>query len=271
MLKESEFHVKERQGWEQSAPGYLRGFARLTIQAGMRALQVVGAGPGKRLLDAACGPGNVTALAAQVGAQAVGVDFSREMIHYARRQHPGGKFLVGDVLDLPLVDESFDCVVMDFVIHHLEFPERALGQIFNKLKPGGKVAFTHWARADQAVLFGFMNTALQRHRRDHPARPPGSSFDRFNDPIECQRFLIACDFVHPQVEMVPQIWRLDTPDEAYEAMLTGTVRIRSTLAAQTPEIRFKIFQEVVEQVSDYRVGEYIELPMPAMLSWAEKC
>jgi ubiquinone/menaquinone biosynthesis C-methylase UbiE len=51
-------------------------------------LDAVGAGPGKRVLDIATGPGYVAARAAERGADPVGLDFSETMLAYTRsRSH----------------------------------------------------------------------------------------------------------------------------------------------------------------------------------------
>jgi cyclopropane fatty-acyl-phospholipid synthase-like methyltransferase len=44
---------------------------------------------GTRLLDVASGPGELTARAAQRGADVIGVDIAPEMVALARKKHPG--------------------------------------------------------------------------------------------------------------------------------------------------------------------------------------
>lgn len=70
---------------------------------------------GSRVLDAGCGPGRVGAELAAAGHDVVGVDVDPVLIEAAEADHPGPRWLVGDLaeLDLPAagVPESFDAIV----------------------------------------------------------------------------------------------------------------------------------------------------------------
>lgn len=68
----------------------------------------MGAGPGVRLLDVACGTGYVAALATSRGAAAIGVDFVASMVGEAKKLHPSTEYREGDAEALPFPDESFD-------------------------------------------------------------------------------------------------------------------------------------------------------------------
>jgi SAM-dependent methyltransferase len=70
---------------------------------------------GSRVLDAGCGPGRVGAFLHEVGHQVVGVDADPLLIAAAEEDHPGPRWLVGDLaeLDLPAqgIAEPFDAIV----------------------------------------------------------------------------------------------------------------------------------------------------------------
>lgn len=70
---------------------------------------------GSRVLDAGCGTGRVGGLIAAAGHDVVGVDLDPALIAAAREDHPGPRWLVGDLseLDLPAqgIVEGFDVVV----------------------------------------------------------------------------------------------------------------------------------------------------------------
>ncbi|OBB58105.1 SAM-dependent methyltransferase [Mycobacterium sp. 852013-51886_SCH5428379] len=70
---------------------------------------------GARILDAGCGPGRVGGYLAEVGHDVVGVDVDPELIEAAEHDHPGPRWLVGDLaeLDLPArgIAEPFDVIV----------------------------------------------------------------------------------------------------------------------------------------------------------------
>jgi SAM-dependent methyltransferase len=69
---------------------------------------------GARILDAGCGPGRLGGYLATVGHHVVGVDVDPVLIEAAEQDHPGPRWLVGDLaeLDLPAcgITEPFDVI-----------------------------------------------------------------------------------------------------------------------------------------------------------------
>jgi SAM-dependent methyltransferase len=65
---------------------------------------------GSRVLDAGCGPGRVGGHLASVGHDVTGVDVDPVLIDAAEQDHPGPRWLVGDLAELDLPDR-FDAIV----------------------------------------------------------------------------------------------------------------------------------------------------------------
>ncbi|MCT2584464.1 class I SAM-dependent methyltransferase [Actinophytocola gossypii] len=63
-----------------------------------------------RVLDAGCGPGRVGGALAEAGHDVVGVDVDPVLIEAAQQDHPGPRWLVGDLAELDLPDR-FDAIV----------------------------------------------------------------------------------------------------------------------------------------------------------------
>lgn len=70
---------------------------------------------GSRVLDAGCGPGRVGGYLHRVGHTVVGVDYDPALIAAAEEDHPGPRWIAGDLVDLDLPAEGildrFDLVV----------------------------------------------------------------------------------------------------------------------------------------------------------------
>ncbi|MFV8164311.1 class I SAM-dependent methyltransferase [Mycobacterium sp. 134] len=68
-----------------------------------------------RILDAGCGPGRVGGYLAGAGHQVVGVDVDPALIEAAKKDHPGPRWLVGDLAELDLaargIADAFDIIV----------------------------------------------------------------------------------------------------------------------------------------------------------------
>lgn len=105
---------------------------RLTAQAVVR--------PGDRVLDAACGTGDLALEAVKAGGRVTGLDFSEPMLERARRKSSAVEWVRGDVLALPFADASFDAVTIGFGIRNVEDLEAGLRELARVLRPKGRVA-----------------------------------------------------------------------------------------------------------------------------------
>src|SRR5437867_736383 len=142
------FSQLEREGWQRVARKYEDAWSGLTRLFIPPLLQAAGVKAGSRLLDVACGPGYAAEAALALGAEAIGVDFSAEMIRLARERAPTIEFRVGDAQALDFEDNSFHAVVMNFGVLHLTNPEAAFAEARRVLRPGGRYAFTVWTGPD---------------------------------------------------------------------------------------------------------------------------
>lgn len=99
--------------------------------------------PDARALDVGSGPGYATIYAARKYPEGtiIGVDYSPEQVKWARRMLARERlancsFEVGDAMDLPFDDTSFDIVISIASIKHWPDPVRGLREIYRVLKPG---------------------------------------------------------------------------------------------------------------------------------------
>jgi SAM-dependent methyltransferase len=102
---------------------------------------------GARVLDAGCGPGRVGAFLFEAGHHVVGVDVDPVLIAAAEEDHPGPRWLVGDLaeLDLPArgIPGSFDGIVCAGNVMTFLAPSTRV-EVLRRLRahvtPGGRAA-----------------------------------------------------------------------------------------------------------------------------------
>jgi demethylmenaquinone methyltransferase / 2-methoxy-6-polyprenyl-1,4-benzoquinol methylase len=114
--------------------------------------------PGDRVLDAACGTGDLAVADVRAGAgQVTGIDFSERMLERARRKAPEIDWVQGDVLALPFEDAAFDAATVGFGIRNVADVELALRELGRVLRPGGRLAVLEITqpRGALAVFYSF--------------------------------------------------------------------------------------------------------------------
>jgi demethylmenaquinone methyltransferase/2-methoxy-6-polyprenyl-1,4-benzoquinol methylase len=102
--------------------------------------------PGDRVLDAACGTGDLALEAARRGARVTGLDFSERMLDRARRKSTAVEWVRGDVLALPFEDGAFDVVTIGFGVRNVSDLEAGLRELARVLRPGGRIAVLELTR-----------------------------------------------------------------------------------------------------------------------------
>ena len=127
--------------------------------------------PGTRVLDVACGSGNLSLPAAHAGAVVTGIDIAPNLIETARQRATAEgvqiRFDEGDAEQMPYDDRSFDVVVTMFGAMFAPQPEKAASELLRVCRPGGRIAMANWAPAG---FIGRMFKATAAHVKP-PAMP----------------------------------------------------------------------------------------------------
>jgi SAM-dependent methyltransferase len=192
------------------------------------------------------------------------------MVALAQKRYPNVDFRQGGAEALLFPDDSFDAVVMNFGLLHLERPEQAMREAHRVLKPGGRFGFTVWARPEESLGFQIILRAVEIHGNPNVPLPPGPPFFRFSDPKECERTLLESGFSEPRVTKIPQTWRLRSPDALFEVMKEATVRTRGLLRTQSAQALDSIQSAMREAAKAFEKEGAVKLPMPAVLAYALK-
>ena len=107
--------------------------------------------PGDRVLDAACGTGDLAIEASRAGARVVGLDFSGAMLQRARRKAPQLEWVQGDLLALPYEEGEFDAATVGFGIRNVADLEAGLRELRRVVRPGGRVGILEITRPRGAL------------------------------------------------------------------------------------------------------------------------
>jgi demethylmenaquinone methyltransferase/2-methoxy-6-polyprenyl-1,4-benzoquinol methylase len=111
---------------------------RATVKAVVR--------PGDRVLDAACGTGDLAIIAANAGGNVTGLDFSEAMLARARRKAPALEWVRGDLLALPFDDDTFDAATVGFGVRNVADLPASIAELRRVLRPGGRLGILEITR-----------------------------------------------------------------------------------------------------------------------------
>jgi demethylmenaquinone methyltransferase/2-methoxy-6-polyprenyl-1,4-benzoquinol methylase len=111
---------------------------------------------GDRVLDAACGTGDLAIADLKAGAATVvGLDFSEQMLARARKKTALRKdvleWVQGDMLALPFEDASFDAATVGFGVRNVADLPLALRELRRVLRPDGRLAILEITQARGAL------------------------------------------------------------------------------------------------------------------------
>jgi SAM-dependent methyltransferase len=262
------FNAFESAGWDDRATSYRRALLPLTRQLIEPLLDGASVGPGMRVLDVGCGPGDVAAAAAARGATAVGVDIAPAMVALARTLHPQVEFVRGDAQQLRFADDSFDAVVANFAVPHLGRPERAAAEFARVLSPGGKVALSTWDVPGASRLPGAFFDAVQEvGAAPPPDLPTGPHFFRFADEAEFTRLLRGAGLGDVAVATVSFSYHF--VGDLFGCLIDGTVRARALVADQPAVTQARIRAALDRLVAGHAAADGgLDLPISVKIASA---
>jgi SAM-dependent methyltransferase len=154
------------------AAGDYHRFAKETVwELGPRVVAACGIGPGLRVLDVACGTGNVAIRAAEAGARVVASDLTPEHFEAgrdeARRRGVSLDWVEADAEDLPFADGEFDVVTSSLGAIFAPDHRRVAGELLRVCRPGGTIGMLNFTPEGLAGdFFGTLAAYM-------PPPPPG--------------------------------------------------------------------------------------------------
>jgi SAM-dependent methyltransferase len=155
--------------------------------------------PGLSFLEVGCGPGAVLQRLRTdfKPVSAVGVELAWESVQRAAKVAPA---LRADGAKLPFASDSFDAVMLRFVLRHVRQPDQLLAEAMRVVRPGGRVFVLD---ADESTLV--LDPAAEGWSQLHHALEE-SARRRGGDPQvgrKLKRLLLEAGLVDPRTMVVP--------------------------------------------------------------------
>ena len=123
-------------------------FSRYMEDSARRYYEGLDIPPGAKLLDVACGSGQLALMASRDGFDATGVDIAENLIERARERSDAerlsARFEVADAEALPFPAASFDVVVSVIGAMFAPRPELVARELLRVCAPGGTIAMANW-------------------------------------------------------------------------------------------------------------------------------
>lgn len=96
------------------------------------------------IADLGAGEGTFSQLLARRAKKVIAIDNSEKMVEYGsalakKYEVKNLEYRLGDIEDIPIKDDSVDLAFFSQALHHATHPERAVGEAYRILKPGGRI------------------------------------------------------------------------------------------------------------------------------------
>ncbi|MGH9906530.1 MAG: class I SAM-dependent methyltransferase [Pyrinomonadaceae bacterium] len=221
---------------------------------------------GDRVLDVACGTGNLSIPAARAGATVTGADIATNLLEQARARAASEgltiKFDEGDAESLPYPDGAFDVVVSMFGAMFAPRPDLVAAELVRVCRPGGRIAMANWTPEG---FIDQMFKATGKHVPPPPSMPSPIKWgdeetvrERLKDWIaELQLTRRTCTFKYPftPAEVVEFFRTYYGPTQrAFEALdADGQTALRSDLERLWSE-----HNQATDNTTNVE-GEYLEV------------
>jgi SAM-dependent methyltransferase len=259
-----DLRAEARERWERSADAWERQRAWFQDAVGpvsQAMIEAIGPQPGHVVLEAAAGLGDTGLLVAELvhpGGKVIISDGSEAMVEAAKR-HAAEKGIVNvevTPMELEWLDmgaASVDGLLVRFGYMLVPDPETALRDARRVLRPGGRIAFSVWDRAEDNPWLAAGTAVLARHGLTEPlsadeGRPgPFALADREG----VVGLLHDTGFILPEVDRIEVRFRSPSARVARERFVALSDRATRALADLEPEARGAAEAEIEETFAAY--------------------
>jgi len=171
-------------------------------------------------------------------------------------------FDVGDAEAIPRADDTYDAAICAFGVMHVGDPEAMIGEMARVLKPGGRIALSHWVGPPESPLFRIVFGTMQK-LADMSVVPPSpppfalSSEEAMRDTLE------RGGFRDVSVVRLPLVFRAPIGKFA-DHFRAFAARAAVILDKQGDAILKEIYTAWDAQLAEFLVNDEYKVPMPAL-------
>jgi ubiquinone/menaquinone biosynthesis C-methylase UbiE len=225
---------------------------------GRRTIELAALAIGSRVLDVCCGAGASALPAAEaVGptGNVIGVDLAKQLLKSARakavhRRLGNIEFEVGDMLSLRFSPASFDAVVCVFGIFFVPDMARAVGELWSRIRPGGKLAVTTWGPNFCEPANGAFWSSIKDIRPD--LYKGFNPWDRINDPAGLRKILDEGGAASPNIIPENRLHPIKSPEDWWTIVLGSGYR--GTIEQLNPMERQKVKETNLAFIRDKKIS-----------------
>jgi trans-aconitate methyltransferase len=208
----------------------------------------------ENILDVGCGDGKVTAEIASVvpRGSATGVDASPQMIDFAKKTFPPGKFsnLEFRVMDARRIKfaRQFDFIFSNAALHWMDDHEKILRGAAGVLKSGGRLVVSCGGKGNAQDVFVALRPEMRLKRwREFFRKMPSPYF--FHSPEDYKKWLPKFGFQIKKIKLAPK-------DAAYEGANVFATWLRTTWIPYVQRVPENLREDFIETVTRRYVAKH---------------
>jgi len=241
-------------------PAVIRPFAK-------RLLEAAEPRPGNRVLDVACGTGELSRMVAptvQPEGSVTGVDPSIEMLGVARALPTPGNvtWIEAYADDLPLADGSIDLVVIHQGMQFFPDKPKALQEIRRVLVPEGTLAFSSWRSHEYNPVNRATASVIEKFFGRFPDVTPGVGFG-FGEEDVFGPLLEQAGFRLESLQPVRIEIEYPSADEYLTRQWSATPS--AGVLAEHEELRDEAFAAALKEIERFSTPDGFRGPMETMI------
>lgn len=227
----------------------------------------------KTALEIGCGTGRVTRHLRNVlpeSSRLIASDISEDMLNVASEKLKGLNidWKIIDAQQLPFDDNSLDLVVCAFAYMLVPDKQKAFGEVFRVLRPGGSFLMSTWDKLENnEASYEFRKIVKEYFGNTLPEtyKLPFS----MHDPALLESQLKQFGFSNTKVEVVKKFSVCSTAKAAAEGLINGGL-LYNEIVNRNPAWLDEITSAVEAQLSQKYGGSPMTAPMSALLGISKK-